>query len=409
MTKPYVLLFTLGRRPGVPKALASAPCYLRRAEHGRVTDAIHKLPEAPTSKADSDSMFAALTEFIETFASDELFSDDELRGDGDRDWTTAFFAGVSVEDARAALVQGGGIVDDYDSLPEAIERQNLVRLERHLDLTSSKLIRESVARRKALPSHADSAAALLTLLVDTILDGVGRRKEEAKAYREALCRTAPTWSDGARDALRLLVERDVKRSPRSSQRGRLAAALLDALREPTSAEARRRPGPRRGRSADRVRPKLFIEKKTRGLLRDGFARSLDEALSTCLDMKDWPRASPPDSAMSRAKAAARALRAVLLSTDTDCPYLPVVLDGPAPATQEFLDATGLGPADLEVVAPRKGGRSIEPFVVSRASDLPDAEREAFAQAATLLGGAVTGVRIRVDDCTRILLALGPAS
>ena len=122
--KPYVLLFTLKGQEGVPPSLASAPCYLASSCYSQVTDKLHALKEAPVSKKDAERFVAALRQFIDDFDVDaELFPD---VSSADDDWSTAYFSGISMAEAKAALESGGAIVEVYGWVPEEEEKERML-------------------------------------------------------------------------------------------------------------------------------------------------------------------------------------------------------------------------------------------------------------------------------------------
>jgi hypothetical protein len=326
-----------------------------------------------------------------------------------------------MEDAKAALVAGGAIVDEYDSVPDAIERKNLLRLERHLDLTSLEAILASIAEDDDLPSHAETARALVSYALHTIATGSRSKAALAKEYLAMVCAAAPGWSAHRRDMLRLVTARLAH-----GEKGKQQKALLELLERLPPAESPQvraqieRWVPQKAAASKRApsgaaRPKLFVEKATRRLLGDGFEAAAN-GLSAHFDLKDWPGRAPSESATSIAKAAADALEGVVLSSDTDCPYLPIVLEGPDPATEGFVEALGVEPSAIDVVASGKAARGFGALTLLSASELENAddylstaEQKALSSAAKVLGGTVNGVRLRMDDGSRVLLALGKAS
>jgi len=425
-SKSFAFVVTLGSREGVPRQLVDAPCYVVREDCGHLTTAIHELAETPVTKADAKTMVATLREFIESFdIARDLYSDAEEPDVESFDYRTAYFSGVSLEDARKALEQCGAIVEEIISLPEKFERGVAMQtLERHLEMTSLPRSLEAISGGDELPYHARELRIVIEYGLDT----------DPKNFRKALLEKLASATSEQKDVVTLLVAHGSRDKECDSRKA--LAALLAELPKPVDAgvkkqlEKWRLAVGRKTKAATKkpsAKPRLFLDAVGTSSLAD--FEGAGACVRDSFDLKGWPKKNAPEAkAAALAQRVAEALDGVVHSSDTDCAYMPVVLAGAKLEGSGLFDALGIGVEDridvagydnakLSVDVGKKPSQAIQAFTrldddeIEKVDDyLRKDDQRALAKAAKLLGGAVVGVQLCADDHTsKIVLALGKVS
>lgn len=232
--RSYVFVFQLGKgakasKARSPSSFAAAPCYYYRQDHAKMAAPLLTIPEPAVDDDDVATAFGAIDAFIAGHDLKlDLYSDVEIAANSKRAESRGFHAAATLEEARAALAQGGFTVVDLGRPPG--QARDVAELERHLGQTSLELILDGLKRKvPELPRHAEAAARIVTQAL-----GAGRSEVFVDAVRKAV----PGWHPALRDTLLLLAGRAADDD--EGKRREALVAFVAALPPAEDAAVRRR-------------------------------------------------------------------------------------------------------------------------------------------------------------------------